>query len=488
MNPNSLADRDVAIESPRRLSRNCMMDSEKQASLIAPLGIKAAPTPALNPRAQPIRPNGFTVSSKPLKATRPATADSITDTFVALSKKKSKSRSHSYLASMQRGNFTNKDSGVYAYGTAPLNPVEGNIAYAVEIQFGDIDPFEVIVDTGSSDTWLAQAGFQCVNYAGVPFPQEACEFGPLFNGTFGGGEIPDQNFNIGYGDGEFLTGTLGFENVTIAGITVEHQEVALVDYAYWFGDGVTSGLVGLAYPLLTSAYEGTDPANDTAEGNVEYSPLFTTMVSQNLVEPTFSLAIERGEAGGYIAFGGLPPVSFEQDFASTPIQLLQISDDPTTGLQYAFYLIYPDAFVYQGSTDKKRQAYSSRQNAANASLATIVDSGTTLAYLPNQVVEDVAALFNPPAVYLENEGGFFVACNATVPEFGVQIGGKVLYINPVDLVLQDQVDPDTGFCLTGIQPGGDEGSIFILGGVFLQSVVAVFDVGAAEMRFAAHEY
>lgn len=51
------------------------------------------------------------------------------------------------------------------------------------------------------------------------------------------------------GDGEFLSGIFGYENTTLAGLTV-NQTIALVNYAAWFGDTVTSGLLGLAYPAL----------------------------------------------------------------------------------------------------------------------------------------------------------------------------------------------------------------------------------------------
>lgn len=37
--------------------------------------------------------------------------------------------------------------------------------------------------------------------------------------------------------------------MTVAGITVK-TEVALVTSAAWEGDGVTSGLIGFAYPAL----------------------------------------------------------------------------------------------------------------------------------------------------------------------------------------------------------------------------------------------
>lgn len=121
--------------------------------------------------------------------------------------------------------------------------------FATNITFGT-QTFESIVDTGSSDTWVAGSGFQCVDLeTGDPETEAYCNFGPTYNVTDSFVQIPNENFNITYGDGEFLTGVIGYENVTLAGISV-NQTVAIVNYAAWNGDNTTSGLTGLAYPSL----------------------------------------------------------------------------------------------------------------------------------------------------------------------------------------------------------------------------------------------
>lgn len=101
--------------------------------------------------------------------------------------------------------------------------------------------------------------------------------------------------------------------------------MALVNYSYWFGDEVTSGLMGLSYPLLTSAYEGTDPDDDSLDNQVVYDPIITTMIKQGLIDPVFSLALERNSDSGYLALGGLPPVNYTGSFASTPILMVCVS-------------------------------------------------------------------------------------------------------------------------------------------------------------------
>ncbi|MGI4850515.1 MAG: pepsin-like aspartyl protease [Janthinobacterium lividum] len=84
------------------------------------------------------------------------------------------------------------------------------------------------------------------------------------------------------------------------------------------------------------------------------------------------------------------------------------------------------------------------------------------------------------------KGGFIISCDATAPTIGIQINGTVFTIDPVDMILYG----DGEVCITGVQDGGAEGSgaLYILGDVFLKNVVAVYDLGAEEMSFAAREF
>ena len=128
---------------------------------------------------------------------------------------------------------------------------------------------------------------------------------------------------------------MGYENITVGGLHIENLEIALVNKAYWNGDGQTSGLMRVAYSALTSAYIGTnlmaDNFNNTGNATGDqtpYSPIFQIMISVGLMPPLLRLTLERSKgiskesAGGYIAFGGLPPVAFHPVFASTPIEIV----------------------------------------------------------------------------------------------------------------------------------------------------------------------
>lgn len=55
------------------------------------------------------------------------------------------------------------------------------------------------------------------------------------------------------------------------------------------GNNVTSGILGLAYPSLTNAYSGND-LDGPGDESILYSPVFTSMVTNGLVEPYFAIA------------------------------------------------------------------------------------------------------------------------------------------------------------------------------------------------------
>jgi len=180
--------------------------------------------------------------------------------------------------------------------------------YATEVLING-HPMNLLVDTGSSDTWAVTSDFDCIDYAGESVPQVACQFGPPYPESFQYGPLsPPQHMFLRYGDGEVIAGPMGYSDVTLGNITVTKQEVCLANTTYWYGNNMTSGIMGLAFPSLTNAYFGS--GLDHSRGNrIEYSPLFTSMVSQGKVPPIFSIAIDRNSSSGMLAWGGVAPAT-----------------------------------------------------------------------------------------------------------------------------------------------------------------------------------
>lgn len=357
--------------------------------------------------------------------------------------------------------------------STPIEAIEGGAAYTIDIDFGG-QTYSVIFDTGSSDLWLPATDVKCYSAYGTPVPVSQCEFGPTFDGTLSGGMISNLNFNISYGDGEFLNGRMGYEDVCLAGIQVLRQQVAVVDYAYWNGDSETSGLMGFAYPALTSAFSGGNASADNVNvTSVYYNNWIFNAIERGLVDSMFSFALERygSDQEGQLSLGGLPDVETTGYFASTPIQIMELTSRAIQSSNFSYYTIVPEGF---GIDDQQ----------IDTNIPVIVDSGTTLNYLPYNLTRQIARAFDPPAEYDAFYGLFEADCNATVPDVSVTIGGTNFHMAAEDILLTGDLgyDSDTGLCLLGIQPMSD---IYILGGTFLKNVLAVFDIGASEMRFVA---
>jgi hypothetical protein len=196
--------------------------------------------------------------------------------------------------------------------------------YAVEAQFNR-HPMALIIDTGSSDTWAVQKDFHCIDYSGEFLPPETCGFGETYPETFQYGLTdPETHMFIQYGDGEIVTGPMGFSDVSIGNITVNKQQVCLASTTYWYGNNYTSGLMGLAFPSLTNAYLGDGTDHDLGN-QIQYSPLFTSMVNQGLVDPVFSIAIDRNASSGMLAFGGIAPASGLDMSRSATLDMIIVS-------------------------------------------------------------------------------------------------------------------------------------------------------------------
>ncbi|EGO56101.1 hypothetical protein NEUTE1DRAFT_83089 [Neurospora tetrasperma FGSC 2508] len=368
-----------------------------------------------------------------------------------------------------------RQGSAYGYENVTVTTAYGT-QYAAEVHWNSV-PLLLLLDTGSSDTWAITHNFSCLDYLGNDVPQKTCGFGPAYKPDLWnpyGPTDPQTHMFIQYGDGEIVTGPMGFADITVGNITVRKQQVALAERTFWFGNNLTSGLMGLAFPSLTNAGLGGGDGHESYN-QLYYPPLFTSMVNQGSVPPLFSITIDRNASSGLLAWGGLPPATGLEKGKDVELDMIitNLIDVPETAYDYSFYTVIPDGWQFGPNTNTRKFPY-------------IVDSGTTLCYLPSAEAQQINTAFNPPAIYLWMYGAYFTSCDAIVPRVGVILGGKTFYLNPVDLINQDMVDPLTGLCMTAIADGG--AGPYILGDVFMQNALTVFDVGRGKMRFLGREF
>lgn len=216
----------------------------------------------------------------------------------------------------------------------------------VQVKVGS-QTFKFSVETGSSDTWLAQTDFECINLTtGGTQPEADCHFGKLYNHSSSFSQITDENFKITYASGETLMGTLGRTAGRLASITVDNQEIAAVTAAAWGGDGLSTRIMGLAFPAITSAFQGTNPALDSPSTQV--NPIrssATCSLRERLLRCSVwpSLEDKRRPTRNR----RIPNVAHTGSLVSAPFQILTIQSQsaPSDGTKiFQFYAITLQGF------------------------------------------------------------------------------------------------------------------------------------------------
>ncbi|KAL3458895.1 aspartic peptidase domain-containing protein [Aspergillus heterothallicus] len=356
--------------------------------------------------------------------------------------------------------------------------------FDVEVKIGG-QSFELLVDSGSSDTYVMKTGFQCLDKSnGLELSEEEClyDVDRTYNVTDTYEEIPNQIFGIQYGAG-IASGVMAWEEVSIAGINVPRQRVAIADKSTPMGDEISSGLLGLAYPSLTSAHPSNITDNTTYFYNrITYKPLLFTMYDEGLIADSyFSHVIARNPTnrsvgfGGYLSLGELPPVKHSDDWAVAPVEIIdEIPLNFTSNKRTISYWALTIPSVSWG-----------RNSSTTTPFQAFFDTGNPLSYLPGRISIPFNELFSPPGVYSDDLGAYVVDCNARPPSSLVfEIDGQKFEHNSLDMIYQTGED----MCISTIGVAERVGfaglPINIIGVPFLKNVVGVFDFGRDEMRFA----
>ena len=370
----------------------------------------------------------------------------------------------------------------------PFTPSNGFFSADITVGFQTL---RAALDTGSSDTWFLTQNANCTEIDTLqPVAPSECGFSGLRytpDGTFE--QDTNSHLNDSYGNTEQVTGPLGHTKLMFGGITIPKQAVGGATYASLGGNpaGNISGIIGLAYPSLTSAFPGTDPSKDTictnktdptTCGPIPYSPLLSTIFSSNLTAPLFAFALSRGTTtGGTMTIGGIPRLHephINVTASAAPLIATVPIEPYANATSLSFYTASSSGFHYPNSLPNAGQGQY------------LIDSGTYPNILPRSEADLINALFDPPATFNSTGGYYSVPCEAAAPPFGVELGGEIFYHNPKDMIIP--VPGQSQLCLSAIQASTAAVFVPILGATFMKNVLAVFDVGNTEITFVSRMY
>ncbi|KAL3419823.1 aspartic-type endopeptidase opsB 1 [Phlyctema vagabunda] len=348
--------------------------------------------------------------------------------------------------------------------------VEASLGNAVQagLYFANISigtppqALQVQIDTGSSDVWVPSSTAQICT-AGSSSTSDGCtggSFDSSASSTFD--DIAPGEFNISYVDGSGSAGDYFEDTFSIGGSSVEKLQMGLA-----LDTTIGVGIMGIGY--------NTSEANiQTGDGTI-YPNLPEALVSGGVINTNaYSLWLDDLQSSsGSILFGGIDTAKYSGNLISIPVYPSTRSGEFTS---------FTVAFTSLGATSSSGSDVFTPSDYAEAA---ILDSGTTITLLPNnvanQVFEELGATVSQelgavvvPCYLADNEGTLNYGFGGSDgPTIKVSMSQLVL-----PLTLTDGSSPEyrdgTKACQLGIQAAGDLPVLF--GDTFLRSAYVVYDL------------
>ncbi|ATY67503.1 candidapepsin-4 precursor [Cordyceps militaris] len=317
------------------------------------------------------------------------------------------------------------------------------------------------LDTGSSDLWVNTASSSLCRSS-----NEACTESGTYNcnssSTYG---YLNSQFNISYVDGssahgDYVTDTFRFGNIGIDD--------------FQFGVGYTSssqqGILGIGYPEneIQSARFGHQPYNNLP------ARLFA---DKHVGANAYSIWLDNiNSTTGSLLFGGVDKSQYQGSLVTVPVQKVGSS--------------YREFFITMTGLDA-----GSKSIATDMALAVLLDTGSSLTYLPNDLANAVFQAVN--ATWLEKSQLAVISCDRGLSDESITFHfSKPASISVLlrELVLpiitangvQPRLQDGTNACLFGIFPSG-RGAI-VLGDTFLRSAYVVYDMANHEVALAQSNF
>ena len=209
-------------------------------------------------------------------------------------------------------------------------------------------------------------------------------------------------------------------------------------------------------------------------GDTAYPNLPSALVKNGLINSNaYSLWLNDLDANtGSILFGGVDSGKYSGELQTLPIQKIYN--------EYAEFLIIMTGVALHNSSGT--QSYSSSELPATV----LLDSGTSLTYLPDTIVEDI---YNDlGVVYDSSSGTGYVPCSMMNENINITytFTSPSIPVSIRELVIEDgsglTFNDGTSACVFGIAPTGD--STATLGDTFLRSAYVVYDLTNNEISLA----
>ncbi|KAJ7742594.1 aspartic peptidase domain-containing protein [Mycena metata] len=318
-----------------------------------------------------------------------------------------------------------KKSPVEELDTGSASVTNEIFSYIAEVTVGS-QTFDLIVDTGSSNTWVG---------ADTKFSAGST------------GKSTGDSVSVSYGSGSF-SGTEYTDTVSIGGSEATKQSIGVAKSSTGF-DGV-DGIVGFGPEELTE---------DTVSGVDEVPTFLQTLVSEgvissNILGVSFAplTGSEESATNGELTFGGVDDSAYTGDIS------------------------YTDRVAPYWGVSVSKFAFGST-SLGSTTASGIVDTGTTLFYVPTAVYNK---FLSAAGGKLDSSSGLVKFTTKPTSNFTFVIGGTTYTLTPSQYLIPTAqysnwgISSSSGF-YTFIGDGGSDSPNTILGQSFLEFYYSVYD-------------
>ncbi|CAG8725264.1 9864_t:CDS:2, partial [Dentiscutata erythropus] len=315
-------------------------------------------------------------------------------------------------------------------------PVSNNdVGYYGPITIGNQN-FSVTFDTGSLDLWVPDTSCtSCGNHN---------KFDPSKSSTF---QTSKTSFTLSYGltVNQSVTGYQGQDTVTFGGISISQQTFGLAT-SEPFSDLAEDGILGL----------GAKNVEGFKVNGVMQSIKAQKKLSKNII--AFHLARKKSNSKdvAFATLGGIDQtavsgsVGYNSANVSLGVWIIELTDIKVDGKSIGSVPTAP----------------------------AVIDTGTSLIYGPPSVVEAIHSSIPGAAIYSQGQQKIYtVPCN-TKSIVSLSFDSGSYSIDPKELIFTTS---DSSLCASGIQ--GSPDNFWLIGDVFLSSVVSVFDFDNNQVGF-----
>ncbi|TRM65376.1 aspartic peptidase domain-containing protein [Schizophyllum amplum] len=308
--------------------------------------------------------------------------------------------------------------------------------------------FDVILDTGSADLWVADSNCRtgCDNVA---------TFDTSSSSSF---DNKSTSFDITYGSGQ-ASGGLGSDVVQMAGFSVSDQVFAVCDQV---SDGLltspVSGLLGLAFQSIASS-----KATPFWEALASGGAWDESVMAFQLTRFSNDSQVQSLEYGGSVSMGFTNDTLYTGDIEYTDV----------VGSQ-SYWLVEMTGLTAQGNSV-------SLPSGSDSYAA--IDTGTTLIGGPSEYVAKIYEnIDGASAGSGDYEGYYIFPCNTDVTS-SLAFGGKDWSISSADFIAGQISRSECLGAFFDLDTGGSAPA-WIVGDSFLKNVYSVFRYDPASVGFA----